>query len=55
MQSFVRDLLDVRQLKDGVFSLQKNLFNPNEIFDLVCNIFNPQAHLKQVQVSWQCE
>ena len=52
MQSLVRDLLDVRQLKDGVFSLQKNLFNPNEVFDLVCNIFNPQSQLKKVNVSW---
>ena len=45
MQVFVGDLLDMRQLTDGVFSLTENEFNPNEIFDSVCNIFSPQAML----------
>lgn len=29
MQTFVDDLLDMRQLKDGVFSLESLLFNAN--------------------------
>ena len=41
MQVFVGDLLDMRQLCDGVFSLTENLFDPNEVFDLVCDIFIP--------------
>ena len=54
MQSFVRDMLDIRQLKDGVFHLQKKLFDPNEIFDQVCSIFSPQAEIKKVAISWLC-
>ena len=32
LQSFVEDLLDLRQLKDGVFSLTREIFDVNETF-----------------------
>ena len=48
MQSFCSDLLDLRKLKDGVFTLTSEPFNPAETFDLVCNIFGPQATAKHV-------
>ena len=41
MQSFVDDLLDYRQLKDGVFSLTNALFDPNETIKLILDIFKP--------------
>ena len=41
MQSYVSDLLDLRQFKDGVFTLASETFNPAEVFTLICNIFNP--------------
>ena len=39
MQCFVDDLLDLRQLKDDVFSLNTEPFNVNEMLEQVCEIF----------------
>ena len=39
MQSFVEDLLDVRQIKEGVYELEKKAFDPNEILTLIGEIF----------------
>lgn len=41
MQSFVEDLLDFRQLKDGKFLLTNAIFNPNEVMQAVIQIFKP--------------
>lgn len=40
-QSFVDDLLDFRQLKDGAFNLTNAVFDPNEVISLIFNIFKP--------------
>ena len=53
MQSLCSDLLDLRRLKDGMFSLVNEAFNPSETFDLVCSIFSPQAQAKGINISWQ--
>ena len=53
MQGFCNDLLDLRKLKDGMFHLVNEVFDPTQIFDLVCSIFSPQADAKGVQISWQ--
>ena len=42
LQSFVEDLLDLRQMRDGAFSLSSAPFDPNETFDLICSSFEPQ-------------
>ena len=39
--SFVDDLLDLRQLRDGIFNLKNAPFNPNEVFEEILNIFSP--------------
>ena len=39
MLSFVDDLLDYKQLKDGVFSLSATAFNPKEVIELIHDIF----------------
>ena len=41
LQSFVEDLLDLRQLKDGVFTLTNALFDPNETFQVLIETFLP--------------
>ena len=41
MQTFVDDLLDLQQIKNGVFKLVDGVFDPNEILDLICTIFAP--------------
>jgi len=53
MQSFVDDLLDMKQLKSGVFRLVQTVFDPNETFQLVCDIFRPQTQAKGVALNWQ--
>ena len=40
-QSFVNDLLDLRQMHDGDFFLIKEAFKPAEIFELVLSVFKP--------------
>ena len=50
MQTFVEDLLDLKMMRDGVFSLQKEPFMPSEVFQLVKNVFEPQAKAKQVEI-----
>ena len=48
IQSFVEDLLDFRQIEEGVFHLSKDPFDPNSVLDLVCRIFEPQAQSRQI-------
>ena len=43
LQCFVENLLDLRQLMDKVFSLEKYVFDPNETFKLILDIYSPQA------------
>ena len=50
VQSFVEDLLDMRQFKDGVLTLVKDSFNPNEVLDLVQSIFEPQTKAKNIKI-----
>ena len=41
MTSFVDDLLDLRQIREGVFSLTKEVFDPMETLNLICQTFGP--------------
>ena len=41
MQTFVDDMLDLNQMKNGVFKLNNDLFNPTEVLELVCDTFMP--------------
>ena len=41
VQSFVEDLLDLRTMRDGVFTLVKEPFNPSEVIELVFSVFKP--------------
>ena len=50
--SFVNDLLDLSQIEAGVFTLVDNLFNPNETFSHLFNIFVKQAESKGICLSW---
>ena len=34
-------MLDLRQIKEGLLTLVQEVFDPNEVFELVCNIFLP--------------
>lgn len=53
IQSFVDDLLDLRQLKDGVFTLTCNLFDPNQVIEQVCDIFQLQAEAQRISLSFE--
>ena len=52
LQSFVEDLLDLRQIKDGVFTLNQEPFDPNETFELICSTFEPQALARQIKIEY---
>ena len=38
-QSFIHNMTDLQQLKDGVFAMAGEMFDPAETFDLACCIF----------------
>ena len=40
LQTFVEDLLDLRQIRDGVFKLVNAPFNVIKVINDVCNIFS---------------
>ena len=48
VQTFVSDLLDLRQIKEGAFTFSSEVFDPNAILQIICDIFNPQAASKGV-------
>ena len=52
MQTFVDDMLDLNQIKNGVFKLENKIFNPIEALELVCDTFAPQANAQGVQLSF---
>lgn len=54
-QSFVEDLLDYRQLKDGVFSLLNEPFDPNTIIKLVISIFKTQVDSRRLEITHTVE
>ena len=39
MMTFVDDLLDVRQMKEGVYILENRAFDPKEVLTLISDIF----------------
>ena len=53
MQSYVNDLLDMRKIKDGVFSLEKSYFSPEKTLNLVCSMFTPYAEAKGIELTWK--
>jgi len=53
MQTFVDDLLDLKQIKEGVMSLFNKVFDPNEVFELVHSIFSQQAAHNQTSLTFE--
>ena len=50
LQTFVEDLLDLRQLRDGVFKLSNAPFDVTKVIKDVCNIFSFQAKAKNIEI-----
>ena len=48
-------MLDLHQIKDGAFSLNDAVFDPNEILDMVIEIFKPQADAKSLNLLWSID
>ena len=53
LQSFIEDLLDLRQLRDGVFSLILEPLDVSETLKEICSIFDPQAKAKDIRVTYK--
>ena len=51
LQGFIEDLLDLKQMRDGVFSLGPEPFDPNQVFENICNLLGPQATAKGVEIT----
>lgn len=50
MQTFVDDLLDLKQIQEGAFRLVNQAFDPIETIKMVYTIFEPQARAKGVKI-----
>ena len=48
MKTFLRDLLDARNLKEGHFTLKETVFDPNKTFTFVCNMLEKKAKSRGV-------
>ena len=55
MQAFIDNLLDLRKFKDGNFSLEKEMFDFNQMMSVVCNIFDPICASKGVHLEVKLE
>ena len=53
MQTFVDDLLDLKQIREGVFSLFNESFDPSEAIELVCSVFDPQASAVGIKIVFE--
>ena len=53
MQTFVEDLLDLKLIRDGILTLDNEVFNPNETLELIKNIFRPQASAQSIKLDVQ--
>ena len=51
LQSFISDLLDLRQLKSGSIFLVKEDFSVVSVIKNLCEIFNPQLEMKQITIN----
>lgn len=52
VQSFVDDLLDMKQMEAGVFTLASHQFDIRQVFQSISSIFDPQARAQGVQISY---
>ena len=52
MESFVEDLLNLRQLSEGVFYIQNTTFNLIDTLDFVVNMFEIKSKMYGVKISY---
>ena len=50
MLCFVNDLLDLKQMKHGVFKKIISVFDPNEILQKMVEMFSYQAQAQQIEL-----
>ena len=50
METFIEDLLDLRLMRDGIMTLNSEMFDPKETLDMIQNIFIPQAKGKSIKI-----
>ena len=48
MQLFVEDMLNLKLMNDGIFELVNAPFDPNEVFESVCETFTPLIEEKKI-------
>ena len=46
----MEDLLDLKLMREGIFSLRPVPFDPKETFELVKDIFDPQVKAKKIGI-----
>ena len=50
METFVDDLLDLTQMKAGVFNLVPAPFDQEEVFNFILSMFEPRAQAKGIKI-----
>ena len=52
MQLFVEDLLNLKLMHDGMFTLVQSPFDPNKVFENVCETFRPIVEAKNIELTF---
>ena len=48
----MEDLLNLKLKHDGIFSLELAPFDPNEVFESVCDTFIPLVEAKKIKLTF---
>ena len=55
MSTFVDDLLDLKLMREGIYSLVSQPFQPKDTFELIQKIFYPQANAQRTDIKVSIE
>ena len=55
IDSFIEDLLNLRQMCNGDFRLENTQFSPQKVLEMVSNMFAPQTLTKKVKLVFEID
>ena len=53
METFTEDLLNINMIHEGVFKLEKNIFDPQQAFSFIAEMFEQKAISKNISITFK--
>ena len=53
METFTEDLLNINMIHEGVFKLEKNVFDPQQAFTFIAEMFAQKAISKNLSITFK--